>query len=63
MIWLLLGFVAFLTLVWLVYRWAAARAPKGAFRGRGSYGGAGVVEKFREDDPQSEQPGSPDTRG
>ena len=54
--WVLLGAAAFLAVVWLVYHWAAARtAPKGAFRGRGSCGGAGVVEKFREDDPQSER--------
>ncbi len=56
MLWFLIGVIVFLALLTLVYRWAAGRAPKGAFRGRGSYGGAGVVEKFREDDPQSEQP-------
>ncbi len=31
------------------------QSSEGAFRGRGSYGGAGVVEKYREDNPQSEQ--------
>ncbi len=55
MLWFLVGCVVFLLLVWPVYRWAAARAPKGAFRGRGSYGGAGIAEKFREDDPQSQR--------
>jgi len=38
-----------------VLLWAARRSSKGAFRGRGSYGGAGIVEKLREDDPQSER--------
>jgi hypothetical protein len=55
MIWVLLALVAFLALVFLVYRWAAAKAPKGAFRGRGSFSGAGVDDQFRDDDPQSEQ--------
>ncbi len=56
MLWFFLGIAAFVAIVWLVYRWAAARAPKGAYRGQGRSGGAGVVEKFREDDPQSAPP-------
>ena len=48
MLWFFVGVAAFLGLIWLLYRWASARAPKGAFRGRGRYGGAGVVEKFSE---------------
>ena len=60
MLWFFLGFAVFLALVWLSYRWAAARAPQGAFRGQGRFGGAGIVEKFREDDPRSKPP---DTQG
>jgi hypothetical protein len=59
MLWFLIGVLVFLAVLVLVYRWAAGKAPKGAFRGRGSYGGAGVVEKFREDDPQSEPADEP----
>ena len=59
MLWFLLGVIVTVALLALVYRWAAGKAPKGAFRGRGSYGGAGVVEKFREDDPQSESADRP----
>ena len=59
MLWFLFGVIVFLVMLVAVYRWAAARAPRGAFRGRGSYGGAGMVEKFREDDPQGERPDGP----
>jgi hypothetical protein len=55
MIWLLLGLAIFLVIVWLVDRWAASRAPKGAYRGQGRFGRAGIVEKFREDGPQSKR--------
>ncbi|MBA3788419.1 MAG: hypothetical protein H0X21_06955 [Actinobacteria bacterium] len=51
----LIAVMVFLILLMSVYRWAARRSSKGAFRGRGSYGGAGIVEKFREDDPQSKR--------
>jgi len=51
-IWFLVGVIVFLAALLFVYRWAAGETPrKGAFRGRGSYSGAGVVEAFREDDP------------
>jgi len=59
MLWFLIGVIVFLAVLILVYRWASGKATKGAFRGRGSYGGAGVVEKFREDDPQGEQADEP----
>ena len=55
MLWFFVAAVVFLLLLYLVYRWAAGKAPRGAFRGRGRYGGAGVVEKFREDDPRFEE--------
>jgi len=54
-----IGVIVFLAVLVFVYRWASGKAPKGAFRGRGSYCGAGVVEKFREDDPQSEPADEP----
>jgi hypothetical protein len=54
MIWFLVGVIVFLAALLLVYRWAAGKTPrKGAFRGRGSYSGAGVAEAFREDGPHS----------
>lgn len=59
MLWFLIGVIVFLAVLGFVYRWAAARAPKGAFRGQGRFGGAGVVEKFREDDPQSKPTDEP----
>ena len=50
MLWLLVGAIVVCALLSLVYRWAARRAPKGAYRGQGRFGGAGVVEKFSEKD-------------
>lgn len=62
MVWFLIGVMVFLLLLFVAYRWAAGEAPKGAFRGRGSFSGAGLDDQFRDDDPQSEHSESPDGR-